>query len=103
MCRSAWTGGTKYQTPDLTAIVQELINRPGWNSGQAMLFKIDWVSGAGGRVAESFDSNATKAARLVVVYAPCQINRYYGYFNPDSRYSYAKRQVHTRHSRAMGR
>ena len=84
----AWTTGTVYQSPELKTIVQELVSRPGWNSGQAMLFKIDWVSGAGGRVANAFDSNASLAPRLVIVYEPCEINRYYGYFNPDGRYTY---------------
>ena len=53
-----------------------------------MLFKIDWVSGAGGRTAHQFDSSATLAPRLVIVYEPCEINRYYGLFNPDSLYTY---------------
>jgi len=85
---TAWTKNAKYQTPDLTAVVQELVSRPGWNAGQAMLFKIDWVSGAGGRTTYSFDGNAAKAPRLVVEYEPCEVNRYYGYFNSDGRYTY---------------
>lgn len=83
-----WVNGRTYPTPDITAIVQELVSRPGWNSGQAMLFKIDWINGNGGRTAHSFDSSATLAPRLVITYEPCEINRYYGYFNPDGRYTY---------------
>ena len=61
----AWTDGQTYSTPDLTPIVQELINRPGWSDGQAMLFKIDYVSGNGGRTVHSFDSNYTNWRRAL--------------------------------------
>lgn len=30
---SAWTQGTTYATPNLTSVVQEVVNRPGWVSG----------------------------------------------------------------------
>ena len=63
---TAWTADWTYQTSDLTPIVQELINRPGWQAGNAMLFKIDWIDGNGGRVAHSFDSNFNLAPRLVI-------------------------------------
>ena len=83
-----WVSGQTYTTPDLTTIVQELVNRPGWSDGQAMLFKIDYVSGSGGRTVHSFDSNANLAPRLVIEYEPCKITTYYGYFDPKARYSY---------------
>jgi hypothetical protein len=36
----AWTGGstTNATTPDLTSIVQEIVNRPGWSAGNSMVF-----------------------------------------------------------------
>jgi len=33
-----WEIWTPYETPDLTAIVQELVDRDGWNAGNAMAF-----------------------------------------------------------------
>lgn len=58
---SAWTDGTQYDTPELKTILQPVIDRAGWASGQAMQFlikdngsdtsarremsSIDWVSG----------------------------------------------------------
>lgn len=50
-------------TPDLTAVVQEIINRSNWLRGNALVFI---VSGAGKRVAESFDGQPDSAARLIV-------------------------------------
>lgn len=38
---------------DVTAIVQELVNRAGWNPTQAMSFSVKWVTGSGIRTAES--------------------------------------------------
>jgi len=35
----AWTSGDPYSTDDISTIVQELVNRAGWNSGNAMLFR----------------------------------------------------------------
>ena len=78
---TAWTTGNKYSTPDLKTIVQELINRPGWAAGNAMFFKINAGTEVGGRVADAYDSNATKAPRLVIEYEPCTVNKYYGYFD----------------------
>lgn len=37
---------------DITAIVQELVNRSGWSSGNAMSFAISWINGSGVRTAE---------------------------------------------------
>lgn len=35
-----WVANTFYQTPDIADIVTALVNRPGWATGQAMLFYI---------------------------------------------------------------
>ena len=43
--------GEDQQTPDLAAIVQEIINREGWQEGNAMAFIFN---GSGTRTAESF-------------------------------------------------
>ena len=68
----AWYSGQYITTPDLTPIIQELINRPGWQDGNAMLFKIDAGLEDGGRTAHSFDSNFNLAPRLVIQYSACE-------------------------------
>jgi hypothetical protein len=65
----AWTlvgeAGANQRTPNLKNVVQEITNRPGWVSGNAMAFV---VSGSGLRVASSYNRNRLRAARLVVTY-----------------------------------
>jgi hypothetical protein len=65
----AWTNvgdaGPAQRTPALTTIVQALVNRSGWNSGNAMVFII---TGSGHRTAEAFEGSAAGAARLHVEY-----------------------------------
>ncbi len=75
-------------TPDLKAIVQEIINRPSWNAGNAMVFKITGEPGSRRR-AHSYNSSASKSPILVIEYEPCVPKKYYGYFNPDGRYTYS--------------
>jgi len=48
----AWTTGNTYQSTDIGNVVQEIINRGDWASGNAMIFII---TGTGRRTAESFD------------------------------------------------
>ncbi len=64
-----WTAigaaGIDQQTPNLSPIVQELVNRTGWASGNAMVVI---VSGTGRRVAEPFEGGAALAPRLHVEY-----------------------------------
>ncbi len=66
--------GANQRTPALTSVVQEIVNRSGWASGNAMVFKITG-GGSDRRDAESFDGNSGRAAQLVVEYsvpASCQ-------------------------------
>lgn len=55
-------------TPDLSALIQEIVDRPGWVAGNALSIM---VSGSGTRTAESYDGDAESAARLVIEF---QIN-----------------------------
>jgi hypothetical protein len=55
------------RTPDLSAIVQEIVNRAGWSSGQSMAFII---TGTGKRTASSFEAGAAKAVKLHIEYSP---------------------------------
>jgi VCBS repeat-containing protein len=67
---SAWTAGQTgpdQQTPDIASVVQEIVNRPGWLEGNAMLFIF---TGPGSRTAASFEANVTAAALLHVEFIP---------------------------------
>ncbi len=67
---AAWnTLNEKHQTPSLTSIVQEIVNRGGWASGNSMVI---FVSGTGTREAESWDGEATAAPLLVVNFSDVQ-------------------------------
>lgn len=65
-----WTGvgvaGPNQLTPDLSDIVQEIVDRPGWAAGNAMVFFIN--SSAQHREAETFNGVAANAPRLLVNY-----------------------------------
>lgn len=55
--------GLNARTPDLKAVVQEIVNRPGWAISNALVFKI---SGVGGRRAWSYDGNSNAVPQLSV-------------------------------------
>jgi myo-inositol-hexaphosphate 3-phosphohydrolase len=57
--------GPDQRTPDLAAIVQEIVDRPGWASGNALALI---VTGTGSRIAESFDGAPGDAPLLHVRY-----------------------------------
>ena len=65
----AWTlvneAGLNQRTPDLTAIVQEVVSRPGWLSGNALVLI---VTGTGHRTARAFEGRSGSAALLHVEY-----------------------------------
>ena len=58
--------GTKQRTPDLSHIVQQIVNRNGWSSGNSMSFII---SGSGQRVARSYDGDPSGGALLFCEYS----------------------------------
>jgi chitodextrinase len=64
-----WTAvgaaGAAQTTPDLSALVQEIVDRPGWNAGNALVLV---VSGSGTRTAESFNGLPAAAPALRVEY-----------------------------------
>jgi hypothetical protein len=61
------SAGVDQRTPNLGAMIQNIVNRNGWNSGNAMAF---FLKGTGTREVESFDGDAPKAAQLVIEYIP---------------------------------
>lgn len=62
-----WTvvgkAGTNQRTPDLSPVIQEIIDRPGWAMGQAVAIIVD---GSGRRAAESYDGESSGAPLLHV-------------------------------------
>ena len=66
-----WTSigvaGPDQRTPDLAALVQAVVDRPGWASGNAFALIVTG-SGTGKRTARSFDGAAAGAALLHVEY-----------------------------------
>jgi len=64
-----WTtvgqAGPDQRTPDLMPIVQEIVDRPGWASGNSLVVII---SGTGERVAESYEGDSAGAPLLHVEY-----------------------------------
>ncbi len=57
--------GTNQRTPNLSALVQEVVNRGGWTSGNDMAFII---TGSGKRTAESYNGSSSSAPLLHVEY-----------------------------------
>jgi hypothetical protein len=63
-----WTmgdSGPDQRTPELTALVQEIVDRPGWVPGNAMVFLI---SGTGHRTAHAHYGVPSRAPRLELEY-----------------------------------
>jgi subtilisin family serine protease len=66
-----WAADTWYESPDLKAIVQEIVNRPGWASDNALVITYLTTQGSsvyGDRKFWSFDGDPTKAAKLSITY-----------------------------------
>lgn len=63
---SAWTSvGQSQESPDLSALVQEVVDRGGWLAGNNMAFVI---TGSGERTAESYDGTPASAPLLHIEY-----------------------------------
>jgi len=56
----AWVVDDKHKTPDLKAIIQEIVDQAGWGSSDQSLVII--ISGSGQRIAESFDGELLGAS-----------------------------------------
>lgn len=61
------TIGDKKQTPDLTSVVQEIVNRSGWKANNSMAFLITGDN-KDSRVAESYEGSVSGAPKLVIDY-----------------------------------
>lgn len=62
---------TWYSSPDFAAVIQEIVNRPGWTSGNALVLFLDWNgtdAASNGRAWQAFDGNAANAPKLDISY-----------------------------------
>ncbi len=66
-----WQANAWYESPDIRSVIQEVIDRPGWSPGNALV--IAYVvsdSGAYNRRFWAYEGSPSKAAELVIVYRP---------------------------------
>jgi len=62
-----WNEGTTYQTPDLTPIVQEIVDQSGWCGNNAMSFEIESLQGdPNARVAHSSEGDSAFSPVLII-------------------------------------
>ena len=68
---TAWLSKTNYDSPDIKYIIQEIVNRSGWASGNAIvLFFNDNASGTNAhRNAKTYDNDPTTAPILTVTWS----------------------------------
>jgi hypothetical protein len=57
--------GAGQRTPDISSIIQEIVTRLGWSSGNSLVVII---TGTGERTAESYDGDSAGAPLLYVEY-----------------------------------
>ncbi|MBN1462913.1 MAG: fibronectin type III domain-containing protein [Paludibacteraceae bacterium] len=59
------TSNERYSSSDIKSLIQNLVNRTNWKTGNAMTF---FIKGTGTREVESFEGEATAAAKLYIEY-----------------------------------
>jgi len=66
----SWTAGTWYDSPDITTVIQEIVDRVGWASGNDILIlhKDDGSSDNAVRVARPYEDGSSYPAKLVITY-----------------------------------
>ena len=62
------TNNEVHSTPELKTIVQEIVSRSGWASGNSMVFKFTKSSGTKNRAAVAFNDNAQRAPTISITY-----------------------------------
>jgi len=67
---SVGQAGPNQQTPNLGSVVQEIVDRGGWSSGNSIVFVI---TGSGQRTAESRDGSSSGAPVLTIVYTTAPV------------------------------
>jgi type IV pilus assembly protein PilY1 len=61
--------GDRFYTPDLSSVVQEIVDQDAWASGNPMAFIIAYTSGSGLRCVESYNGSTSGAPRLELTYS----------------------------------
>ncbi|HPQ66390.1 MAG TPA: amidohydrolase family protein [bacterium] len=68
--QTAWTVNQEYSSPDLSAVVQEIVDRPGWEAGNSLTVIVYAdVNGDLRRRIWSYNGDPTKSARLEIEYS----------------------------------
>lgn len=66
----SWSNVVKYQTPDLSAIVQEIVNQSAWTSENDIAILFESTSLSGDRQAYSYEGASSNAPFLHIEYDP---------------------------------
>lgn len=64
----SWSANTDYDTPDLKSIVQEIVDRAGWSSGNDMRFAFKNGTSSETRLIISYETSTETCALLTVDY-----------------------------------
>ena len=81
----AWTKDTDYNSPEIKTIIQEIIDRANWSSGNALVIFWDDHDNLSTQVAltrrpgYSYDDSPTKAPKLHIEYTPAAKGRSFGF------------------------
>ena len=67
--QGAWSANDEFASADVTAVMQELVEQPGWTADSPLVFVITHLTGDGYRRAYAYDDDPDLAARLQVTYA----------------------------------
>lgn len=67
-----WTVGQDFGAPDISTVIQEVVSRAGWASGNAIVLYLIEDGSASGAVnnAMTIDGSATNCARLTIAFTP---------------------------------
>jgi hypothetical protein len=67
---ATWMSGNWYESPDLRAVIQEIVNRPDWASGHALVLLLadDGSATSVSRLIYAYDSAAANGAELRIEY-----------------------------------
>lgn len=64
----AWVDSEQYLTPDIKEVIQEIVDRDDWESGEAMAIRLEHESGIGTRIFNDYYSSETTAPLLSITY-----------------------------------
>ncbi len=69
-----WTASVIYHSPDISSVIQEIVDRPGWQAGNSLVifWEDDGSTGTAARQGRSFNWNPDRATGLHVEYEHTQ-------------------------------